>query len=83
MKPEELPDPFPTLERLIARGDLLADCAACFRDNRTKALEFLADCAEQCLHTNISDFWGEELTLEIVRFADPARNNELKYRVEL
>lgn len=75
-EPEENHDPFPTLEKLIARGGLLTDCATRFRDNRAMALEFLADCAEQCFYTNISDLWGEELSLEIVQFADLERNNE-------
>lgn len=79
MKQQEMPDPFPTLEKIIALGDFLGECAERYRNNRDMALEFLADCAEQCLYTNISDYWGEDLSIEILKFSDDTRDSASSY----
>lgn len=79
MKQEKMPDPFPTLEKIIVMGTFLGKCAETFRNNKDQALEFLADCAEQCQHTNIKELWGEELVTEILQFVDPLRDNSAIY----
>lgn len=70
------------LERIIERGGLIGECAKQFTGKENETREFLADCAEQCMYTNIQEFWGKELTEEILKFHDASRNNDDFYDVQ-
>lgn len=71
-------EPRSVLAKIIARGGLIGYCAALYIDNDILTIEFLADCAQQCLQSNIGKFWGEELSREILLFTDPTRDNTPK-----
>lgn len=70
------------LEQIIERGGLIAECAKQFTGKYNETREFLADCAEQCMYTNIHEFWGIELTEQILKFHDASRNNDDFYDVQ-
>lgn len=70
------------LEQIIERGGLIGECAKHFTGKENETREFLADCAEQCMHTNIHEFWGEELTEKISKFNDASRSNDDIYIIQ-
>ena len=70
------------LGQIIERGGLIGECAKQFTGKENETREFLADCAEQCMHTNIHEFWGEELTKKILKFHDSSRSNHDIYDIQ-
>lgn len=57
------------LTRIIRKGGLYGSCANLYFNDSYKSHQFLMECSEQCHHTSLIDFFGDELIFDILNYS--------------
>lgn len=63
--------------RVKERGGLLGYAASHYMHDKENGDKFIIECFEQCHNQSAVDFWGEELVLDIIKYAVHLKNLEI------
>ncbi|MFN8116793.1 MAG: hypothetical protein U0W65_11815 [Bacteroidia bacterium] len=58
------------LQRIINKGGLYGDIANFYKNDSFKSHQFLLECSEQCHHTSLIEFFGEQLIEDIILYSE-------------
>lgn len=58
---------FDLLNKIIAKGGLMGNCAKLYTNNIALAEVFIKECKEQCHNPFAKEYWGEELVKDILK----------------
>lgn len=56
------------LIRIIQKGGLYGRCAKLYVNDIETAKQFIIECSEQCDKETLINFWGKQLTTDILKY---------------
>lgn len=54
--------------RIVKKGGLYGKCASLYVNDPVKASQYIIECSEQCNKEMALNYWGKQLTKDIVNY---------------